>query len=165
MRKMDYNGIVLCKFQANLFKNFMKYASCSPSVFIRRFMNSMVAKRFDDLEVLRENISFVSVFNELDQQYGLTAFGDPNKVDPEILYWTGYLYRYWSYTREISSSLLYQKLKPEELFKRYYLYHSMDMDYVIERIIEEKELSFPEVNEKRTLEQILADFVEYYKDK
>ena len=46
------------------------------------------------------------------------------------------MYRYWCYTRRISSKALYKMIKPEELRKVYYPYHSLDPAQAIERIIE-----------------------------
>lgn len=162
MREKNYNCSVLCRMQANLFMHFMDYENCSPSVFIRRFMNSDLAKRFDNLEIVLERSSNASLTREIDEQYGPTYFGNPNKIDPEVLYWTGYVYRYWSFTREISSKSLYNIVKPEILFERYPIYHSFGLDYLIDRITEELHLVFPE-KENKNLTKILEEFLERYK--
>lgn len=52
------------------------------------------------------------------------------------MYWTGYIYRYWSYIANKSSKQLYKLVKPDELCKLYYPYQSLDPEAVIERIID-----------------------------
>lgn len=42
------------------------------------------------------------------------------------LYWIGYLYRYWAYTRECGSKSVYKIIKPGDLKKLYFPYHSLD---------------------------------------
>ena len=164
MRKNDYNCALLCRMQGKLFMNYADYEQCSPTIFIRRFMNSNVAKRFDSLEILLERSSNASIVREIDDQYGITRFGRPNTVGQEVLYWAGYVYRYWSFTREIPSKLLIQKVRPEELFKRYDIYHSFGLDYLIDRLSEELKVTFEEC-QKKDIMQIIEEFVNTYKDK
>ncbi len=47
MKKMDHYGLKLCQFQAQLFQNSIDQTDCSSGIFIRRFMNSDLAKRMD----------------------------------------------------------------------------------------------------------------------
>ena len=162
MRKHDYNCSILCRMQGNLFMHFMDYESCSPSIFIRRFMNSELVTRFDNLEILLERSSNASLVSEIDEQYGITNFGNPKQMHPEALFWMGYVYRYWCFTREISSKHLYAQVKPEELYNRYYIYHSFGMEYLIERLEEELHVVYVE-QENKTLMQVLEEFSDYVK--
>ena len=47
MREMDSLGLKICARQANLFEASKDGAKCSSPIFIRRFMNSDLAKRID----------------------------------------------------------------------------------------------------------------------
>ena len=140
MKKADYNCTVLCKMQANLFFEYDNYVSCSPTVFIRRFMNSDLAKRFDDYTVLLDISSNETFIQELNEQYGETTFGKTEPKLKEAMFWAGYLYRYWCFVYEIPSKKLIRYVNPKMLLDRYYVYHSMDLDYAIERICEEEKI-------------------------
>ena len=137
MRKMDHDGLKLCKFQAELFQNSIEEAECSSKVFIRRFMHSYFVRRMDGSGFLYETTSISDAFDEIENQYGSSDYGQ-EKFSREELYWMGYIYRYWSYITGSSSKQIYRIVKPEELKKMYYPYHSLDPEQVIDRIKEAK---------------------------
>ena len=156
MKKADYNCTVLCKMQANLFFEYDNYVSCSPTVFIRRFMNSDLAKRFDDYTVLLDISSNETFIQELNEQYGETTFGKTEPKSKEAMCWAGYLYRYWCFVYEIPSKKLIRYVNPKMLLDRYYVYHSMDLDYVIERICEEEKIL---LKPNKTIEELLEELM------
>lgn len=57
----------------------------------------------------------------------------------EEMHWIGYIYRYWAYVSEKSSKQIYKIIKPEQLKKLYFPYHSLDPLQAIDRIMEEIE--------------------------
>ncbi len=137
MRKMDNYGLRLCKFQAELFQKSLTEADCSSKIFIRRFMLSDLAKRMDSEVFLFDAISIMDALQEIENQFGTSDYGTV-KFGSEELYWIGYLYRYWAYITEKSSKQIYKTVKPDELQKMYFPYHSLDPEQAIERIIEAK---------------------------
>lgn len=139
MREFDEYGLKLSRYQGELFLMSKEKAACSSPVFLRRFMYSDVARRMDGEGFLFEATGQSDVLNEIDAQFGKSDYGKM-KYDGEELYWMGYLYRYWCYTREISSKKLYKMIKPGELKKLYYPYHSLDPAMAIERIMEANRL-------------------------
>ena len=59
--------------------------------------------------------------------------------DPEVLYWIGYLYRYWACYRNESSKAIY-KIAPAKTMKRNYpSFHTLDPDGAIDNLIEIRE--------------------------
>ena len=140
MRKMDHYGLQMCKFQGELFKESLRKTQCGSKVFLRRFMLSDLAERMDKDGFLFEATDIGDAFIEIENQYGPTDYGQI-KFGGEALYWTGYLYRYWSYISGKSSKQLYRIMKPEELEKLYFPYHSLDPEQAIERIMEAKGLT------------------------
>lgn len=145
---------MLCRIQADLFQNYRDYSPCSPYFFIRRFMNSRLAERFDDLTILVEASSNETFVDEIDEQYGKTTFGNPDSVSREVMYWVGYVYRYWTYIEDSPSAFIFQYVSPRMLIDRYPLYHTMDIEYAINRICEEEKISIPP---KKTLEEIIDE--------
>lgn len=140
MKEMDHYGLQMCKFQGELFEESLRKTQCGSKVFLRRFMLSDLAERMDKYGFLYEATDVGDAFIEIETQYGPTDYGQI-KFGGEALYWTGYLYRYWAYISGMSSKQLYRMVKPEELEKLYYPYHSLDPEQAIERIMEAKGLT------------------------
>lgn len=139
MKKIDKDGLLLCESQAKTFELSQQYTHSSSDIFIRRFMNSKVAKSFDNKEVLQTNIQPKDVLDRIEEQYGLSTYGSV-KYSANELYWMGYLYRYFSYTYDLSSVQVYKVVKPKELRSVFLPYHTMDTAQAIERILESKNL-------------------------
>ncbi|MBO5035373.1 MAG: antitoxin [Oscillospiraceae bacterium] len=135
MKKIDEEGLKLCALQADVFENSLEAMECSSPIFIRRFMNSRVASRMDRRGFMLGVCDTVHILDEVDSQYGPTAYGK-ERYGREELYWLGYLYRYWAYTYEKSSKQVYKQMKAKDLRKLYYPYHSLDPAQAIERILE-----------------------------
>lgn len=140
MKQIDETGLKLCKMQAKLFVASLTETDCSSAVFLRRFMNSAVAKRMDEGSFLFEAGSEKSVIDELNNEFGKSDYGNVKYAENE-LYWMGYLYRYWCYTYEKTSKQVYKIIKPSELRSLFFPYHSLDTGAAIERISEAKNQS------------------------
>lgn len=139
MMKIDENGLRLCRFQGELFEKSVSKVEASTPIFLRRFMYSSVAERMDRKGFLFESASVNTVFGEIELEFGRTTYGK-NKFGCNELYWMGYLYRYWCYLYGKTSKQVYRIIKPEELRKLYFAYHSLDPAQAIERILEAKGL-------------------------
>ena len=136
MRKMDSLGIRLCSYQAVLFERSIEETDCSSGIFIRRFMNSELAKRMDGIGTIFDSLDVSDAIREVETQYGTSTYG-VEKYSLEEMHWIGYMYRYWVYVTEKSSKQIYKLMKPADLRKRYFPYHSLDPQQVIDRIMEE----------------------------
>ena len=139
MRNVDSLGLKQCSFQAELFETSLSQCECSSRVFGRRFMNSDLAKRMDKDGFLFESLTITDAFQEIEMQYGESAYGK-EKYTAEELHWIGYIYRYWAYSYELTSKQIYKITKPEQLRKLYYPYHSLDPRQAIDRILEGTEM-------------------------
>lgn len=137
MRKIDENGLKLCKIQAEVFTVSVTKMDCSSLIFMRRFMNSQVARRLDGEGFLFEACDVNQILEEINTEFGISSYGN-EKYSEDELYWIGYIYRYWSYTYEKTSKQIYKIIKPQELCSLYYPYHSLDPAQAIERILEAK---------------------------
>ena len=139
MKKMDEIGLKLCKIQGEIFAASETQTDCSSLIFMRRFMNSQLARRMDLGGFLFEACDVSRAIEEINEEFGESAYGK-EKYSEEELYWIGYLYRYWAYTYQKTSKQLYRMTKPKELRELYYPYHSLDPAQAIERILEAKGL-------------------------
>lgn len=139
MKKISKDGLLLCKLQAEAFENSVDKMECSSEIFIRRFMKSRIAKRMDDESLLDNNIQANDILSLIDEEYGTSDYGTVKYSHNEI-YWIGYVYRYFSFTYELSSAQVYGIIKPKELRGLFLPYHTMDPAQAIERILEAKQL-------------------------
>ena len=135
MKKMDSLGLKLCGYQASLFETSIEITNCSSPIFIRRFMNSDLAKRIDSTGYLFEATTITEALGEIENQYGPSDYGT-ERYSREELHWIGYIYRYWAYVSDKTSRQLYRTIKPAQLKKLYFPYHSLDPMQAIERIME-----------------------------
>ena len=139
MKTIDNNGLILCDLQSELFEKSTSL-DCSSEIFIRRFMNSKVVKKFDSTQILVDTLTLTDVLEELNNEYGNTSYGSV-KYSKSELYWIGHLYRYFCYTYEMSSKQIYKIIKPKELKSLFLAYHTFDTKQAIERILESKNIN------------------------
>ena len=149
MNKIDKDGLLLCEIQGKTFEISIENYTTGSEVFMRRFMNSQVAKEFDDLSILDTNIYEKDIMIRLDEEYGVSNYGKVRYTKNEM-FWIGYMYRYFSYTYKKTSRQVYKIIKPKELRGLFLPYHTMDPAQAIERILEAKGLP---VNGEMTIEQ------------
>ena len=51
MRKFDKDGLILCEMQGQVFEMSIETTSTSSEIFIRRFMQSIIAKSLDSGDI------------------------------------------------------------------------------------------------------------------
>ena len=134
MREIDAIGLTLCRFQGDLFAYGEERASCSSSCFVRAFLGSRLAKRMDTGAFFFEATDVPKAYAELKKEKPLAR--GKIKRGKEVLYWVGYLLRYWAYTEGIDSLSLARRVKPGVLFGVYEAYHGLSMAEAVERIKE-----------------------------
>ncbi len=154
MKKIDNDGLLLCNMQAKAFELSCTEQDTSSAVFIRRFMNSDVAKQLDNLSVLQSNTQATDVLKLVDEEYGKSRYGS-DKYSPNELYWIGYIYRYFAYTYDKTSKQVYKVVKPKELRGLFLPYHTMDPAQAIDRILEAKGLAYDAASEEKRQFEIL----------
>ena len=130
----DCIRLKLCDVQGRLFKLSTAYASES---FIRNFMLSEVAQHLDSPYSKLQCVGEEYLLEELEDERKPSTAGET--YDPEVLYWIGYLYRYWACYRNESSKAIY-KIAPARTMKRNYMsFHTLDPNMAIDNLIEIRE--------------------------
>jgi len=137
MKKIDKAGLLLCELQATTFEKSVDKVETSSGIFIRRFMYSNMAKMLDNNSILQTNLQAQDLIDSIEEEYGESKYGSIKYTHNEI-HWVGYVYRYLSYTYDLSSVQVYKLIKPKELRRLYLPYHTMDPAQAIERILEAK---------------------------
>lgn len=137
MRKIDKDGLILCDLQGLAFELSVELASTSSEIFMRRFMNSKMAKMIDNESILQMNMLPKDIVIQVQEEYKESKYGSV-KYKKNEMYWIGYLYRYFSYTYELTSIRVYKIVKPKELRELFLPNHTLSPEQAIERILEAK---------------------------
>ena len=128
---MDSIRLKLCDIQGRLFEHSTAYASES---FIRDFMNSKVAEHLDSPYNKLQWMGEEYLIDELKDEKKLDTDGE--KYSPEVLYWIGYLYRYWACTRGEKSKRIYRQAPAKTMKRNYMAFHTFDPEVAIDDLIE-----------------------------
>lgn len=128
---LDCIQLKLCDIQGRLFEKSTDYAS---EAFIRDFMNSEVAKHLDSPYNKLQWMGEEYLLDELADEKELSKTGDV--YSPEVLYWIGYLYRYWACSRKEPSKKIYRKAPAKTMKRNYLVFHTLDPDIAIEDLEE-----------------------------
>lgn len=128
---MDSIRLKLCDIQGRLFEHSTAYASES---FIRDFMNSKVAEHLDSPYNKLQWMGEEYLIDELKDEKTLDTDGE--KYSPEVLYWIGYLYRYWACTRGEKSKRIYRQAPAKTMKRNYMAFHTFDPEVAIDDLIE-----------------------------
>ena len=153
MREFDIDGLLMCKIQGKIFERSITEVNLSSPIFVKNYMNSLDAESMDRLIFLntcRYDTQILENFNK-EKPYGRI------KYDNEEMFWMGYLYRYFSYTYELSSKQIYKIIPANALRKLYFTYHTLDVSKAIERILEARELT---LNIKENYDTLLKTSIE-----
>ena len=139
MRKIDDNGLLLCKFTSDLFEYSTKVKDCSSKVFIKAYIYSSIQRILSSKAFLLDSLDIVSAYDTIKSEKKLTQGKD---IYPSyVMAWIGYIMKYFSYTTGVSEVVLYSKVKPEKFYNLYESYHSLDNDLVVKRIAEANDIN------------------------
>ena len=128
---MDSIQLKLCDIQGRMFERSTAYAS---EGFIRDFMNSEVAEHLDSPYNKLQWMGEEYLIDELKDEKTLDTDGE--KYSPEVLYWIGYLYRYWACTRGEKSKRIYRQAPAKTMKRNYMAFHTFDPEVAIDNLIE-----------------------------
>ena len=128
---MDSIQLKLCDIQGRLFERSADFAS---EGFIRDFMNSEVAEHLDSPYNKLQWMGEEYLLDELKDETLLHSTGE--KYSPEVLYWIGYLYRYWACSRNEKSKRIYRCAPAKTMKRNYMAFHTFDPDIAIDDLIE-----------------------------
>ncbi len=136
IKKIDDNGLLAARFVGDLFEYSTKVGECSSKVFIKAFVYSSLSKRISSDSFIFDSLDIAGAYLFIKKEKKLTRGKD---VYPSyVMAWIGYIMEYFTKVTNIPLTVLYKKIKPEELYALYEPYHSLDNDLVIERICEAK---------------------------
>ena len=132
---MNELQLKLCDIQVRLFE-LSADNSYESSTFIKVFMTSDVAKALDSTYNRMQWAGEEYLLEELTAIKGNNLIKKGEIYSKDILYWIGYLYRYWHFYKNESSVKIY-KQAPAKIMKRNYLiFHTMAPELAIDDLKE-----------------------------
>lgn len=128
---MTLQELDLCDVQGNLFQLAAENGYDSEA-FIDAFMQSKVAEGLDSDYNRLQWSGEVYILHRLEEETALAKGGEP--VDPEALFWAGYICRYWHFATGESSRDIHAIADARRLITVYPGYHTLDCDMAIRRL-------------------------------
>ncbi len=135
MKKLDFNERKLCQIQGKIFEESTQKVQCSSLIFIRRFMQSSLATKFDDYSFLVIALDINDCFYEIENEYGFSSYGKI-KYSTNEMFWIGYIYRALSIIYKLSSKKVFSLFNAKEIVKYYNIFHTFDIEQAAEKMME-----------------------------
>lgn len=124
----------LCDIQGRLFELALKGGYDCPA-FIKTFMNSRTAAALDDTYDRLQWAGEEYILEELEEEAGgLMKSGTVYSI--EVMYWTGYLYRFWHYYTNECSRDIYKIADAETMNDCWLGFHTLDAEMAIDDLKE-----------------------------
>lgn len=132
---MDELQLKLCDIQGRLFELSAEnnYESTN---FVKTFMISEVAKALDSQYNRMQWAGEEYLLEELVAVSGDKLTKDGEIYSKDILYWIGYLYRYWHYYTDEESVKIYKQAPVATMKRNYLMFHTMAPELAIEDLKE-----------------------------
>ena len=132
---MDELQLKLCDIQGRLFE--LSGEKQLPSAaFIKAFMTSETAKELDSRYNRMQWMGEEYLLEEIMSSAAETFSGNGEVYQNEILYWIGYIYRYWHYYTGESSARIIRQAPAATMKRNYMMFHTMDPVLAIEDLKE-----------------------------
>lgn len=134
MIDFDHNGLLLAEYQGKLFEG-STGLSCSSAVFLRRFLHSDLVKKLDKNEAATLTLDVNEGLQSIEDQFGESDYGKI-KYSASAMFWIGYMYRYISYTRGVTTRFVMKLFPYKQLNDVYYSFHTQDPEWCVQSLLE-----------------------------
>ena len=132
---MNELQLKLCDIQGRLFELSAqkKYGSAA---FVKAFMMSDTAKELDSKYNRMQWACEEYLLEEVVTSSGDTLTTGGEVFSNDVLYWIGYIYRYWHYYNGEDSAKIYKQAPVETMKRNYMIFNTMDPILAIEDLKE-----------------------------
>ncbi|MCD7955484.1 MAG: CRISPR-associated helicase Cas3' [Lachnospiraceae bacterium] len=137
MLELSLDKRQLCDIQGRLFELALKSGYDSP-IFIKTFMNSRAAECLDDTYDRLQWAGEEYILEELEEEAAGILKKDGELFSREIMYWIGYVYRYWHYYSGESSREIYKIADTRTMEECWLGFHTLDVEMAIDDLKELK---------------------------
>ena len=125
----------LCDIQGRLFELSVERQLKSAS-FIKVFMNSETSKALDSTYNRMQWAGEEYLLEEVVDAAGDKVLKGGEIYSKDLIYWIGYIYRYWHYYTDESSKVIYKQAPVETMKRNYLMFHTMTPEVAIEDLKE-----------------------------
>ena len=132
---IDQLQLKLCDIQGRLFELTVE-RQLSSAAFIKTFMNSETAKALDSTYNRMQWAGEEYLLEEVTETAGDKLSGTGEVFERDVIYWIGYLYRYWHYYTGETSKAIYKQAPVETMKRNYMMFHTMAPEVAIEDLKE-----------------------------
>lgn len=132
---MNELQLKMCDIQGRLFELSAdkEYGSAS---FVKIFMNSEVAKALDSTYNRMQWAGEEYLLEEIATAAGEKMEKTGEVYSKDILYWIGYLYRFWHYYTNEDSAKIYKQAPVGTMKRNYMMFHTMAPELAVENLKE-----------------------------
>ena len=132
---MNAIELKLCDIQGRLFELSVDRQLGSAS-FVKSFMNSETAKALDSTYNRMQWAGEEYLLEEILDADGANISKTAEVYAKDIIYWIGYIYRYWHYYTGESSKAIYKQASVDTMRRNYLMFHTMAPEVAFEDLKE-----------------------------
>ena len=132
---MDSLQLKLCDIQGRLFELFVD-TEYDPESLVEAFMNGEIAKNLDSEYNRMQWAGEEYLLEELIATCKGKLVDKRKNIDKNVLFWMGYVYRYWHFYTKEDSNKIYKQAPFERMNINYLMFHTMDVEMAIEDLKE-----------------------------
>ena len=132
---MNELELKLCDIQGRLFE-LSADKKLDSAAFVKTFMASQTAKELDSKYNCMQWAGEEYLLEEIISGAGDTLTANGETLSKDVLYWIGYIYRYWHYYTGEDSAKIYKQAPVETMKRNYLMFHTMAPEVAIEDLKE-----------------------------
>ncbi len=132
---LDELQLKLCDIQGRLFE-LSAEKEYGSALFIKTFMTSQIAVDLDSKYNRMQWAGEEYLLDEIVSSNRNVSLSSGEVFSKDVLYWIGYLYRYWHFYTGEKSSQIYKQAPVETMKRNYMMFHTMDPSLAIEDLKE-----------------------------
>ncbi|MBR2885822.1 MAG: hypothetical protein IKB93_13700 [Clostridia bacterium] len=132
---LDELQLKLCDIQGRLFE-LSAEKEYGSALFIKTFMTSQIAGDLDSKYNRMQWAGEEYLLDEIVSSNRNVSLSSGEVFSKDVLYWIGYLYRYWHFYTGEKSSQIYKQAPVETMKRNYMMFHTMDPSLAIEDLKE-----------------------------
>lgn len=132
---MDALELKLCDIQGRLFELFANTEYDAESL-VKAFMNGEIAKNLDSAYNRMQWAGEEYLLEELIDTCKNKLIAKRETFSKDVLFWMGYVYRYWHFYTEEESNKIYKQAPFKTMNINYLMFHTMDVEMAIDDLKE-----------------------------
>lgn len=132
---MNELELKLCDIQGRLFE-LSAEKEYGSDTFVKAFMTSKTAEALDSRYNRMQWAGEEYLLEEVADEAGENLSAEGEVFSKDVLYWIGYLYRYWHYYTGEDSARIYKQAPVRTMKRSYLMFHTMDPVLAIEDLKE-----------------------------